>query len=393
MNTSSILVVTDAGAAGRALLGRKDVDTRWALTVNEAMAVVAQSKPRVCIVREELAVSLLEAFKSEPLSPPVIVLLEHDGWERRDLYFGLGATALASELSADRILEAVSELTGLSFRNHPRVPFTSVLDATIDEKPHFLETIELSASGVAVRGLPSAQVGDRAELDFVMCDPPVTVTAMVVRTFEHAGETVAGMCFVGLDDERRRALVTVIEEQAKAEAQAPDPVGFTADLGGAFTLDLGETVGSDEDGQKIYLAMLRETAQEATVLMPSWLKRVQSALTPIERTAVVSAEGFPAWALGSVAMRIQLKRERLTAKGSIAETMVPKVVDHCSALANEAQGAPQAVLAQVCSIRTALLREAYEPRRIAVNVPASSASAKKKGKKKRNAAERATASS
>lgn len=389
MNDSTILIVTDAGAAGRALLGRKDLDTHWALTLDEALAVVEHAKPRACITREDMAMELLEALKRTPHSPPVVVLLEQDGWERRDLYFGLGATALASELAAERILEAVSELTGISFRTNPRVPFASVLDATIDEEPLFLETVELSASGVAVRGMPEAQVGDRAELNFVMAEPPVTVTAMVVRTYEHGGETVAGMCFVGLDDERRRALNALVEEQAKAEAQAPDPVGFTADLG-AFTLDLNKTADSGEEGQKVYLAMLRESAEHATVVMPSWLKRVQSALTSIEKTALVADETFPSWALSSIAMRIHLKRERLNSEGPIAEAMLPKVVDHCLMIADQAQGAPSEVLVQAAQIRTALLREVYEPRRIAVGVPAASpSSARKSSKKRRNNSQRA----
>jgi hypothetical protein len=365
MNSSSILVVTDAGSAGRVLLGRKDLQTYWALTVAEALAIVELRAPGVCLVREELAADLLKAFKSVDRAPPVIVLLEEDGWERRDLYFGLGSTAMASELAVERILEAISELTGIAFRTNPRVPMVSFIDATIDGSQVLLETVDLSASGVSVRGYPSPHIGATAEVLFGVCDPPVHATAMVVRMFESGGETIAGMCFVGLDDERRRAIGQFVEEEAKREPQLPEPVGFTADLGGAFTLDLGETIGAGVETNRIYLNMLRETVAQASVLMPTWLRRVQLSLTEIERRSIASPDGLPTWASRTVALRVHLKRERLETGTGTMEAEIPRVIEHCCALAVDAEGAPGEVLAQVCEIRAQLLREAYEPRRLA----------------------------
>src|SRR5262245_2380308 len=162
--STTILVVTDAGAAGRVLLGRNELDVRWALTVDEAMAVVEQLAPRACLVRETIAPQLFEAFKRLPEPPPAIVLLEDDGWDRRHLYFGLGATALVNETAVDRVQEAVSELTGIAFRGSPRIPFASVIDAKIDGEDTFLETVDLSVSGVSVRGLENAVPGACAEL-------------------------------------------------------------------------------------------------------------------------------------------------------------------------------------------------------------------------------------
>lgn len=359
MEHKSILVVTDAGSAGRFLLARKDVDVRWALTVEEALAVVKQVHPSACVVREELAAELLAAFQGQPRVPPVVVLLEKNGWDRRDLYFGLGATALAQESASERILEAVSELTGISFRDRPRIQFSTVLDAEIDGEPAFIETTELSVSGVTVRGFPAPQIGARAELDFVMAEPPVRTTAMVVRTYEHAGETICGMCFVGLDDERRGAIEKLIESTSKAIPLLPEPAGFTGDLG-TFTLDLREEVGSGSEANHVYLAMLREEKRSEAVKIPSWLKRVERGLTAIERSAIDSASA-PAWAAASIALRIDLELARSTHVLS-QDTAIARAMELCCMLAVEAKDAPKEVLVQVASIRAAVLREAYEPR-------------------------------
>jgi hypothetical protein len=358
MEHKSILVVTDAGSAGRFLLARKDVDVRWALTVEEALAVVKLVHPEVCVVREELAAELMTAFKKETRVPPVVVLLEKNGWDRRDLYFGLGATALAVESANERILEAVSELTGISFFDRPRVQFSTVLDVEIDGEPAFIETTELSVSGVTVRGFPVPKIGARAELDFVMAEPPVRTTAMVVRTYEHAGETICGMCFVGLDEERRMAIENLVESVSKAEPLLPDPAGFTGDLG-TFTLDLREEVGGGNEANQVYINMLHEAVKNKTAKVPSWVRRVEGALTKVERASIESAQ--PAWAEASIVLRIDLERARrehtLTQDAAIS-----RAIEHCCVLATEAKGAAREMLIEVATIRAAVLREAYAPR-------------------------------
>jgi hypothetical protein len=387
MSTTSVLVVTDAGSAGRVLLGRRDVDVRWTLTVEEAVAVVRELHPAVCITREVQAESLLKAFSEIRGAPPVVVLLEDDGWERRHLYFGLGATALASERATDRILEAVSELSGVAFRTCPRVQWSQFLDAQVEGDACFLEAVDLSVSGVSVKNLPSPVVGMRADVSLDECDPPVLATAMVVRVFESGGETIAGMCFVGLEDADRRAIGQLVDVLARREPQLPEPVGFTTDLGGAFTLDLTESVGKGGDANRVYLNMLKEAVRPEGAPLPAWLERVKVGLTSIERRAVLSEDGLPSWALASVLLRIHLKRERLDAPIDIAEREMVRVVEHCCLVAGEAEGAPRDVLCDVASIRAALLREVYEPIRIALRTERVSAPKSQK-KKKRTASVR-----
>src|SRR4051812_31800323 len=111
---TTILVLGDAGAVGGDLLRRAEIEILWALSVTEALAVQRRVGPPVCIVREPFAAELLRS-RSPTRNLPAIVLLDPGGWAQRDEYFALGATALVQATSGERILEALSELTGLAF--------------------------------------------------------------------------------------------------------------------------------------------------------------------------------------------------------------------------------------------------------------------------------------
>src|SRR5437762_8614450 len=109
MKRTPILVCCDAGAAGRVLLARRDLDLRWALTFEEARAVVKSGFPRLVVMREEVAAGLLETMREAKSTASSIVLLEEDGWSRYDGYLSRGATVLVRETNGRRILEAISE--------------------------------------------------------------------------------------------------------------------------------------------------------------------------------------------------------------------------------------------------------------------------------------------
>ena len=356
MTSIHLLVCCDAGAAGRELLARRDTVLRWALTPAEAKAVISSAPPRLILVREEMAEDLLRDL---PAGLPVVVLLEPDGWSRHHRYAETGATALVRASNRERILEAVSELTGIAFRVHPRIPLSEVVEISVGGEANFLEAAEISASGIAVRNLPGARVGTRVTVDLDFLEPTRRLSALVVRFGQDEGQPLAGLAFDALSDEDRRALGGFIRQR---EAMLlPEPENLTDDLG-TYTLDLFSLQELDtrvfRDMMSAYLFPLTGAVGPR---MPSWLEKVTSVLTPVERAAL-QGEAEPKFAPTAVDLRVSLAHAR-AASGVVGTTLGQRVLEFSRTLANEGTGQAPELLQQITEIRAALLVEAYAPRR------------------------------
>src|SRR5262245_56922658 len=131
------LVYGDLRGAGHELLSRSDLDLRWALTLHEALAVGRNVDLDLVLARDEYALSYLEKRSDLARKPPCIVLLGEDYLAMRDEFQAAGATALVVSSDPQRIVEAISELTGLTFRDHARVPLSTVVDVRFSGENHF----------------------------------------------------------------------------------------------------------------------------------------------------------------------------------------------------------------------------------------------------------------
>ena len=359
MTSIPLLVCCDAGAAGRELLARRDMVLRWALTPAEAHAVISADPPQLMLVREDMAEDVLRTL---PNGLPVVVLLEPDGWSRHQRYAEAGATALVRASNRERILEAVSELTGLAFRVHPRVPLSEVFEVKVGDEHHFLEGAEISASGIAVRNLPGARVGTRVTVDLDFLSPGRRLSAMVVRFGQDDGQSLAGLTFDSLTEDDRQALAGFIRDR-EAQQELPDPENLTADLG-TYTLDLFHQTEDMRLFKEMMSASLFPLSGAVGPRMPSWLHKVASALTPIERDALQgNGEGL-AFAAAAVDLRLTLAHARAGAReGSVRRGMGQRVLEFSRTLANEGTGRPALILRQITEIRAALLVDAYAHRR------------------------------
>jgi hypothetical protein len=359
MKRTPILIISDAGTAGRALLARRDVELRWALTRPEARAgLQIDPKPRVCLTREDLALDVLASLKKEDGGPACVVLVEPEGWARKDKYLEAGATAIVQRTAEEKILEAISGLTGLVFRSHPRVPYSTVADVTMHGDRYFLETVDLSASGVTIRGLTNARIGDRVELTFMMTDPQMSASGVVVRVFEEHGEVLAAISFEMIDAAHRKRLAEMVDEERSKAPELPEPVGLTHDLPSAFTADLHSAAGADPNAHQIYRNMLHEYMKTSTkvVRVPSWLERVARSLTASERKAA-TGQDVPSYARATLDMRIQLEHCRLD--GGPTEGTVAAAIELCRSMANDVPENNVEELKDVIVIRAALLRAVY----------------------------------
>lgn len=361
MKSVSILILSDAGAAGRELLARRDVDLAWALSVEEALAAIERRRPRVVLVREALAGALFEGGRSLLSRVPVVVLLEPDGWARRGEHFAAGATALVSAGSLERILEAVTELTGLPTRHAPRVPYPEVVDVSFMGSRLYLEATEVGTSGIAIRDFPPARLGDRVEVGLVMMEPPLTLSGMVVRSHAGRGGAVTEVAFNALDDDERARLEAFVRAERARSAPLPDPVGLTSDLtAGSFTLDLFENLEEAAARPDRWLTLLAERLRsDGDTPAPRWLMRVERELSEVERRAVLG-ERAPAFAKAALAMRVDVARAQaaLPDAATVRETC-ELALDFCRSLAVDAADSPARLLAQVPEIRAGILAQIY----------------------------------
>ncbi|MEM7678513.1 MAG: PilZ domain-containing protein [Myxococcota bacterium] len=355
MSSIPLLVCCDAGAAGRELLARRDMVLRWALTLDEAKAVFTADPPRLVLVREDMADDILTHL---PSGLPAVVLLEPDGWSRRERYAEAGATALVRANNRERILEAVSELTGLSFRVHPRISLEKAVSVAVDGEIQSLEAVEMSGSGIAVRNLSGVRVGSRVTVELAFIDPSVTLAAVVVRFGQDEGQPLAGLAFDDPSGDDRAVLAEYIR---KAQSQSPlpepenlayDPDTCTLDL---LLLQAGADIRMFKD---MMSAAMFPLSGAIGPRMPPWLENVAHQLTAIERAALRGASTV-LFAVAAIEFRIALAYERAEAGGIVSSDMRLDVIEFSRSLVLEGEGMAPEILLQITEIRAALLIQAY----------------------------------
>jgi hypothetical protein len=360
----ALLVCGNAGAVGGELLRRRDVVTYWTLTPEETVAVAKHASPDVILVREDHAPAVLEGARS--LRSPVIVLLENDGWSRRQDYFSAGATALVQATAGPRILEAISELTGLTFARLPRVLYETAVEVEIGGQARLLNTVNLSASGVCIEGIRLEEQALGARVSFPLLEPPLTLEALVVRTHHDGRHSLGGLAFVNpsaVAQDRLRALVEAEisrDEKAAITVEVPehlDPISMALDevkLGGDEAVEALKNklrdlhLESKRDGQ---LHARRAPPRTGSVAS----RNIEAALSPSER-ALVLGEPSPDWAGPALHARLKLHVERRE-RGAPSPRTVQDALTLCRTLGRGAADAPAVV--EVAAVRASLLREVY----------------------------------
>jgi hypothetical protein len=351
----STLVYGDLRGAGHELLSRSDLDLRWALTLHEALSVSRQLALELVIASDQFALSYLEARTGLPRKAPCIVLGGPELAAKKDALDRAGATAFVLADDPRRLMEAISELTGLTFRDHPRVALETVVDVQMRGESSLLYTFDLSVSGVSIKSLSNARYGDRATLTFDLFDPPLTASAIVVRHFNVPEEQCVGFRFVDLEDADRARVAEVVDREL-----AGLPLFSTSDIEdapGEQTIDLLAALRAKGDaGLSDYVRMVSAIVDgwDDADSAPTWVFEVAGKLTDTERKALSS--GAPAWAKAAVEMRIDLKRQ-IVDRGSAGQ--FAHALELCRTMANDVDGATEEEAVDATAIRSALLRSIY----------------------------------
>lgn len=348
----TILICADVGRAGRFLLQRRDLRLNWALTKAEAQASALASAPELIVARESFASVALR----HPLSLfPCLVV--SPGRADADRYLQEGAAGVADLVEPAEVLERVSQLTKMSFRRSPRVPFNDVVGVDTGGNYHFQETMELSESGLMMRAWEGAAIGVRVTVRFEMLSPSLELPAMVVRVNNRAHVATVGLAFEAMREEDKAVLGAFIQGLAGAVRLTLEPQGMSEDLS-HWTPDLRPEEQDDEYYRAQLEALLRPKARRQQRL-PRWLLQIAEQLSELERLALAGDDptGFGSRAVDH---RIVLGRTRAERGGANpSRDEAGRVMEFCRELAVGADGHKAEVLAQVASIRGDLLMAVY----------------------------------
>lgn len=358
LSRAPVLVVCDAGDAGRDLLTRRDLELAWALTADEAEATLKALKPDLVLVREPLAAEVLAYAKDLKKLVPVVVLLEPDGWANRRGYQDAGAAALVQASARGRILEAVGALTGRTFPQHVRVPFTEFVEVQTAGGSKLVETVDISYTGMGLRYLPEAYLGQEVRVCFDGLNPPITVEGMVIRV----ADEVVGVNFQEQSPEMQARLRRLVDAQ-NARFPLPEmPEGLTVDLNGTFTMELLASGGPEHAGDQGFRRMLKDAVLEGKPSRegwPRWLVNLEAHLTPLERRCFRD-EPMMSPASAAIDLRIMLARMRLEAPDAFpSRALAQQVLDFSRMLEGHSDGEAVRDLADVATIRAHLLRAVY----------------------------------
>ena len=263
MKRPSILISAAAGTAGRPLLRNEDIDLSWALTEEELRSTSRRFD--VVLTREELAEVALSRRAG-----PVVVLLEANGWSRHEQYFDKGATALVQAS-----IEAVSELTGVPFEEHPWVEVSEFVSVFSPDE-HYVRVQRVSPSGMELEVEErNFARGQRISFEMEFLPGAPRGEGTVVRAPERHSATLA----VAFDDGQpnlQKALSAFVHARP---APVPEPVSLTSDLG-TCTLDL--MLHTELDRRECKLREQLRLALSTNARVPRWVNGVAAKLTETE---------------------------------------------------------------------------------------------------------------
>lgn len=348
MKKPSIVVAADAGAAGRSLLEHDDLSIWWALTSREVRAAL-QHPFDLIVTREELADVALEGNKAD-----VLVLLEPDSWGLHDQYFKAGATGLVQASNSARVVEAVSELTGVAFAEHPWVEvseFVSVRDSDLG----FVRVLRLSQGGLELEMADLRfQQGQRLvlELDFLPGAP--AVPCAIVRMPDKSRSSW-GLAFETPDE----AVVSHIKKfVGSISSDLPSPVSLTADLG-TCTLDLMMRPEEDKKTAECRSRLKAVLQDDKADRIPRWIRSLKDSLTPLEM-AVLSGDRIDPMASEAIDIRLELGMIAVDQPADLQlNRRTQRVIEFARSLALTYEEADASVLLDVMRMRAALLAGVY----------------------------------
>jgi hypothetical protein len=362
-NKVSILICKDAGTASRTLLARADLRIRWALTANEASAVVGLTRCMVVITRAALAKSVLAKCATSERGITSVVLLEPAQWSEWRDYFEAGATYVLRASAVDELLDTLTDATGVAFRSAPRVPFKSTI--RFAEGGGEFQTLNLSTSGICIVGFPPYALGSEVDLVVTLDGKDFEFNAIISQIFRVGEHRAVGLAFHELTPELQMHIEEYTRRAQERGRFVTEPVEEFDPLDEGTLLALRSSAVQGDS-----LSLVRALTSDGTIAAAEhaepWLVAACRAFTSIEVAAVQAPRTVPQWAHDAVIARISAYRARARAGTQPpSESDVREIFGLCQRLAESAIGSDDESLVQVTNIRGEVLRALYDPELLA----------------------------
>lgn len=379
-NKPEILIVGDPGPAGEPLLARSDLGVLWASRAEEAVVILELMAPKICIISPSIgrqnAQVLFGALKEHPDVPCVVLVAP---LERPNVPPGMspGSVTVIPVDQVDAILGQVSLRTRLPFARDARAAIKLPVLVAVYGERHRLESVNISASGIALKGFPRTAIGTQVQLAMELPSGPFVAAARLVRFSQ--GTDVAGLEFVDLPPEQRERVAAMVRNYF-TRACAPSLVApvhgdrrlNTQDLFDDLTGDVEASAAlrtadvglpprdpDDVEATADEIAALRAVltgAPPASSGAPAWLARIAIDLTPFE-VDVVNGSVAPDWARAALQMRVRLARFRLSGKTKLTEGLALDAYRVFLKLAEIARTQPAQAVRHIAKIRASILRD------------------------------------
>lgn len=373
----SLVVCGDVGPARQVLLERRDLELFWTDSYEECLATLRHARPKLCLVRLKDENKLYAFLRNvrELGSMPCVVLLEPAQERFRSACTLAGASETALVDKSEQVLQVVSDFTGLQFAKDVRVDYQTVVEVNAGRDTFVLETSNISASGVAIRGFKTMPVGTPVELKFVGEHRLAPFRAHIVRCWNAKDVAMCGLRFARLDAPQLDWLKSVVHATSGSLPSPPTDLDAlfsdlslpVVDAGRALvTGDLSQPAEETaaptgpQTGLKDQLAAFVRAAREGHSPPPTvspWIEQAVEKLTQIEVASALD-EPAPEWASFALNLRLRLfewraAHPRSPVPGHLADDAHRLFV----ALPTEASKCDDATRAQVSIIRAALLRD------------------------------------
>ena len=353
---ATVLVLGDPGPARDELLLRCEIDVIWGGCLSDALELLRIYRIEACILAPEFR-GLLGHPAFRVALGEVAVMLWSGAWDE-----------------VDTLLAFLAETTGLFFARYPRASINLPVMVEVHGDQFQLETINLSVSGVAIKGFPSVSPGTRVELCIDLPDRSVYLLARVVRHFMTPAGRQAGLTFTDLGEGVRASLARTVELNLAATSDEPSFIG-ELNVPVPSLRTMAQRVDFDEsDSSLLYHPPLRawwtasvtpptmRTVSDSSDIWtrdcaPEWFEHMSEGLSEAERMAAIGGEA-PEWAHRVLRLRISLARARSrTPTRDLPPELLSEAYQMVNGLELETTDAPLEVQEQVSSIRASLLRD------------------------------------
>ncbi len=366
--SASVLVLGDPGPVRNELLLRSEIEVLWASSIEQAEAMLKHCTVDICISSPSSGeASELCAIADMENGVPCLVLT-HPNPGGANLSPMKGSTTFAVD-QIETLLCELGERLDLSFAKHARADIEVPVRVVIDGEEHELRTINLSASGVAVRGFPKASAGTRAELIFEVQGRALRTQARVVRCFSSRKARAAGLVFVDLPEGVRAAIAKLVDSRLSRRSGDLSLEMLFGDLTLDIENDSSRALNTRDvdsgplpddfvtDMEEIEIPQLRKVLKGELELHEgaAWMQKLVSELSEVE-VAAATGQKVPLWTHASFRMRCYLAWARAEER-RLPSVIVDEAYRLFVGLAEEAEVHRGGMVAQIGKIRAALLRD------------------------------------